>query len=233
MLAHERKGVAVAFEHHDGIPGLVPHLRVSWDAYLGMVDELVVRIARGPVPRQVHAIGTSVTSPGWAPNQIVAITFGGIVPARAISEALGGIPLAYFGAESYRPAEAGDRRQMAAGEEIAFARDLLKTRAGFGNRVLIVDDLVDRGRTLRTCREWLRRHPAYGIDLEVSTACLWEKEGSAFTPDVCIDDVVPIPIPGDSGGAAKVPWIDQPMESSYATTDIEAIEERIDHRAMA
>ncbi len=212
MLGHERPGVELHFEDHGGELGLVPHLKVSWDAYWAIVDELVLRVARSK----------------FQPNQIVAITFGGVVPGRAIAQALQ-LPLAYLGAESYRPSGDDDRRRMRSGD-VVFARDLIVTRPGFGNRVLLVDDLADHGRTFRSSLRWLQRHSVYSQGIrDVHTACLWWKTHSEFTPNYEVDRVVPVELP--DARTRKMPWIDQPLERAYAVSGIAEIEERIARRA--
>jgi|GEM_PF-5731375 len=219
MLGHERPGVALTFEDHGGETGIVPHLSVSWDAYWDMVDELIVRVARDPV---------------WRPNQIVAITFGGILPARALSQTLGDVPVAYFAAESYRPAHAGDGRCMER-TRLVFARDLLKTSPGFGDRVLVVDDLMDTGVTSEKCAQWLHRHPTYGMDLSCRTAFLWRKVRAPSRPRdpsaIVIDTVESVAVPGRS--ERLLPWIDQPLEAAYAVAKIDAIEARVRARSAA
>ncbi|MDP3770852.1 MAG: phosphoribosyltransferase family protein, partial [bacterium] len=164
MFAHERQGVEIVTHHH-GEKCWIPHLRVSWPAYFALIDELITRVADDP------------------PNQIVAITFGGILPARALSEALG-TPLAYLGAEGYDAAASGDRRKMRAADGILFTRQLLKTHPGFGSDVLVVDDLTDAGRTFTKCVGWLKRSPKYGDGIvRMRSACLWKKSGTKFIPD--------------------------------------------------
>ncbi|MDO8599225.1 MAG: phosphoribosyltransferase family protein [bacterium] len=209
MHGHERPGVELAFEDHGGEIGTMPHLRVSLEAYFHLIDELVLRAARSK----------------FRPTQIVAITFGGVVPGRAIAQALR-LPLAYLGAESYRPASDDDARHMEPGEDIVFARDLITTRPGFGTKVLLVDDLTDHGRTFRDSIAYLQKHPTYGSGIgEIHTACLWRKAHSAFTPNFAVDHVVPVMLPGTK--TKRIPWIDQPLERLYAVSSIEEIEARI------
>ena len=209
MLGHERPGVELAFQNHGGELGVVPHLRVSWDAYWALVDELVVAVARAR----------------FQPNQIVAITFGGAIPGRALSQALH-LPLAYHGAESYVPADEADRLQMQPGADVLFSRDLITTRPGFGANVLLVDDLADSGRTFERTVAWLRGHPQYGPGIrEIQTACLWWKTHSTFHPNIGVDRVKRVALPGS--GERKMPWIDQPLERSYASASLAEIESRI------
>lgn len=214
MLGHERPGVELAFEDHGGTLGVVPHLRVSLDAYFALIDELIVKVA--------HA--------RFTPNQIVAIAFGGAIPGRALSEALR-LPIAYHGAESYDPADDTDRLRMQPGASVLFARDLLTTRPGFGANVLIVDDLADTGRTFTQTIAWLRRHPSYGPGIrEIHTACLWRKTHSQFQPNLEVDLVKRVALPGTQ--ERGMPWIDQPLERLYAVP-VEVIEARVAERTRS
>jgi uncharacterized protein len=201
MLAHERLGVD-AFVETLANGNKQPHLRVSWDAYFSLIDDLIIMIADND----------------WTPDQIVAITFGGVVPARTISEALD-VPLAYFAAESYQPSAPGDRRNMAAASTIRFDRHLLRAHPGFGSKVLIVDDLADTGRTFATCVDWLTRHAEFGGPLvDIKTAALWEKEGSAHSPTYVVDFVNAVDVEHDAATSS--------VEAHYATVPLDAIRKR-------
>lgn len=214
MLGHERPGVELLFEDHGGELGIVPHLRVSWDAYWAMVDELVLLIARAR----------------FTPNQIVAITFGGVIPGRALAQALK-LPLAYLGAESYVSTAEDDRRRMRPQEQVVFARDLIVTRPGFGTHVLLVDDLADHGRTFAQSVAWLQSGSAYSAGIrEVRTACLWWKTHSEHQPHYAVDQVKRVELPASQ--ERKMPWIDQPLERLYATGSIADIEDRVTARAL-
>lgn len=209
MHARNRRGVTIRFQEHAGTLGVVPHLDVSLETYFTLIDELVVRVARAKKFR---------------PNQVVAITFGGIVPGRAIAQALE-LPLAYLGAESYTASADDDPRHMEPSDDVTFARDLLTTRSGFGSRVLLVDDLTDRGTTFRACVRRLHHDPKHGSAIaEIRTACLWKKAHSVFEPDYAVDLVDRIRVPGSR--RSVMPWIDQPLETLYAIPSIEDIERR-------
>ena len=215
MLAHERPGIEVAFEDHGAELGVIPHLRVSLDAYFCLVDELVVRVAHTR----------------FRPNQIVAITFGGTVPGRALSQALH-IPLAYLGAESYAPASSTDHRRMRAGDEIVFARDLITTQPGFGTKVLLVDDLADSGRTFYDSIRHLQKDSTHGSGIrEIQTAALWHKAHSSFDPKIAVDRVTPLTLPNVK--TKRMPWIDQPLEWLYAIPELADIERRVRERNPA
>ena len=76
---------------------------------------------------------------------------------------------------------------------------LAKTTPNLGNKVLLVDDLADSGRTLEKCVEWLKHYEGFFID-DLRTATLWTKGLSTFTPDYYVEY-----LPNN-------PWIHQPFE---------------------
>lgn len=68
-----------------------------------------------------------------------------------------------------------------------------------GNKVLLVDDLVDSGVSLIQSLNWLQEK--YGAEIsEVRTAVIWYKSISKIAPDYYVDYLP------DS------PWIHQPFE---------------------
>lgn len=72
------------------------------------------------------------------------------------------------------------------------------TTEKLGDRVLLVDDLVDSGVTLEETIKWLRdRHPEVR---EIKTAVIWYKACSAYAPDFYVSYL------------KDNPWIRQPFE---------------------
>lgn len=216
MLAHERTGVTVHYRSHDlgGRHATVPHLDVPWETYFQLVDELIVAVADDAT---------------WRPNEIVAVTFGGAIPARALSQALGVPWLAYYDVERCPPGTTGKLHDAA---HVLYARDLLKSHPGFGTDVLIVDDLIDEGVTIEGCHAFLRRHPEYGAGIRtMKTAVLWRKAHATAFTDFVVDHVVSLPIPG-AGDETIMPWIDQPMDRAYSVP-LDAIRTRAARRSHA
>ena len=82
----------------------------------------------------------------------------------------------------------------------------LSTIHPLGDRILLVDDLVDSGISLKESINWLKsKHPKNII--EIRTAVLWYKDTSIETPDYYVDY-----LPDN-------PWIHQPFER-YEQTSI-------------
>jgi uncharacterized protein len=151
-------------------------LHVSWDDYHHTIEALAIAIDQS----------------GWSFNQIVCLAKGGLRVGDTFSR-LFDVPLAILSTASY----SGTNNQMRG--SITFGRDLTMTTPNLGNRVLVVDDLVDSGITLKKSLVWLDRQYGFYID-EVRTAVLWYKACSEFVPDYYVDY-----LPDN-------PWIHQPFE---------------------
>jgi hypoxanthine phosphoribosyltransferase len=154
----------------------MPDLYISWSEYHQKIEQLAVKIYEA----------------NWDFNQIVCIAKGGL----RVGDILCRIyrkPLAILSASSY-----GGPENRVRGA-IAFSRHLAMTSEQLGSRVLLVDDLVDSGISLREAINWLEHHYSGEIE-EIRTAVLWYKDCSVITPDYYVDY-----LPDN-------PWIHQPFE---------------------
>ena len=115
-------------------------------------------------------------------------------------------PLAILSTHSYA-AEGGKIRG-----ELVIAEHMTMTAPRLGDRVLLVDDMVDSGHTLAAVHDELpRRFPHIA---ELHTAVLWWKACSVFKPDFYVDYL------------ADSPWIRQPFEV-YDDLSPEQLAERL------
>jgi hypoxanthine phosphoribosyltransferase len=153
----------------------VKDLYVSWSDYHEAIERLAAR---------VHASG-------WEFNQIVCIARGGLRVGDTLSRIFK-LPLAIISTQSYG-GEAGTERG-----ELTVAEHMTMTTPGLGDRVLLVDDLVDSGVTLEVVRRHLLER--YPVITEIRTAVLWCKASSKVSPDYQVDYL------------ADNPWIHQPFE---------------------
>jgi len=151
-------------------------LYVSWSEYHKKIEQLAVTLYQS----------------GWNFNQIVCLAKGGLRVGDILSRIFDQ-PLAILATSSY----GGPGNQVRG--SLTFSHDLTKTTANLGNRVLLVDDLVDSGVTLKRTLVWLDRKYGFYID-EVRTAVLWYKDCSVIAPDYYVDY-----LPDN-------PWIHQPFE---------------------
>ena len=105
-------------------------LDVSWEQYNTLVERLALTIHES----------------GWPFNQIVCIARGGLRVGDVLSRIFE-IPLAILSTHSYT-AEGGTLRG-----ELVIAEHMTMSSPGLGNRILLVDDMVDSGPHARSGRE--------------------------------------------------------------------------------
>ncbi len=168
-------------------------LHISWDDYHQTIEKLAVVIHQS----------------SWQFNQILCLAKGGLRVGDTLAR-LFDVPLAILATASYN----GPNNQMRG--SITFGRDLTMTTANLGNRILVVDDLVDSGITLKKSLVWLDRQYGFYVE-EVRTGVLWYKACSEFKPNYYVDY-----LPDN-------PWIHQPFEKYERLTPTELA---IAHGAM-
>ncbi|NJL86412.1 MAG: phosphoribosyltransferase [Leptolyngbyaceae cyanobacterium SM1_1_3] len=151
-------------------------LYITWSNYHQKIEQLAIQIYESE----------------WQFNQIVCLAKGGLRIGDILCR-LFDLPLAILSTASY-----GGHHQQTQGT-ITFSKDLSMTTANLGSHVLLVDDLVDSGASLKRSLVWLDRKYGFYID-EVRTAVLWYKDCSVIKPDYYIDY-----LPDN-------PWIHQPFE---------------------
>ena len=164
-------------------------LKVSWDEYNMLVERLA---------HQVH-------ESGYEFNQIICIARGGLRVGDVLSRIFEQ-PLAILSTHSYT-AEGGTLRG-----ELVIAEHMTMTKPRLGDRVLLVDDMVDSGHTLEAVyNELPRRFPHITA---LRTAVLWWKACSVFKPDYYVEYL------------ADNPWIHQPFEV-YDSLRPDELEDRL------
>ncbi|WP_298613191.1 phosphoribosyltransferase [uncultured Thermosynechococcus sp.] len=151
-------------------------LYVDWDEYHRTIERLAI----------------AVYESGWQFNQILCLAKGGLRVGDILSR-LFNQPLAILAVSSYGGINKQERGR------ITFARDLTMTTATLGSHVLLVDDLVDSGLSLKKTLRWLELKYGFAVE-EVRTAVLWYKAASCIRPDYYVHY-----LPGN-------PWIHQPFE---------------------
>ena len=150
-------------------------LTVSWDEYNALVEKLA---------HTVHASGFEF-------NQIICIARGGLRVGDVLSRIFE-LPLAILATHS-DAAEGGTVRG-----ELVIAEHMTMTRPHLGERVLLVDDMVDSGHTLEAVVKTLPLR--FPVITEMKTAVLWWKGCSVYRPDFYVEY-----LPDN-------PWIHQPFE---------------------
>jgi len=168
-------------------------LVVTWEQYNVLVERLALI---------VHESGYSF-------NQIICIARGGMRVGDVLSRIFD-TPLAILSTHSYA-AGGGTVRG-----ELVIAEHMTMTKPRLGERVLLVDDMVDSGHTLQAVHAELPQRFAHIRELR--TAVLWWKACSVFKPDYWVDY-----LPDN-------PWIHQPFEI-YDDMRPEALKARLAARA--
>jgi hypoxanthine phosphoribosyltransferase len=150
-------------------------LQIDWQQYNRLVERLALKVHES----------------GYRFNQIICIARGGLRVGDVLSRIFDQ-PLAILSTHSYS-SEGGTMRG-----ELVIAEHMTMTKPRLGDRVLLVDDMVDSGHTLAAVHAELpRRFPHV---TELRTAVLWWKACSVFKPDYWVDY-----LPDN-------PWICQPFE---------------------
>ncbi|MBU6230593.1 MAG: phosphoribosyltransferase [Cyanobacteria bacterium REEB459] len=155
---------------------------VSWDDY----------------HRDIEKLASQIYASGWCFNQIVCLAKGGLRVGDILCR-LFDQPLAILSTASYGGVDGRTRGK------VTFSRHLSMTTATLGNRILLVDDLVDSGHSLDQAILWLKDRYGSGIE-DIRTAVLWYKASSFIQPDYCV-----VHLPDN-------PWIHQPFEQYETMT---------------
>ena len=150
-------------------------LHVTWDQYNTLVERLALKVFES----------------GFRFNQIICIARGGMRVGDVLSR-IYEQPLAILSTHSYN-AEGGTLRG-----ELVIAEHMTMTKPRLGDKILLVDDMVDSGHTLQAVHAELPRRFTHITELR--TAVLWWKACSVFKPDYHVDY-----LPDN-------PWIHQPFE---------------------
>ena len=164
-------------------------LNVSWEQYNTLVERLAL----------------NVYDSGWRFNQVICIARGGLRVGDVLSRIFE-VPLAILSTHSYT-AEGGTVRG-----QLVIAEHMTMTAPRLGDRVLLVDDMVDSGHTLEVVFNTLPERFPHIADIR--TAVVWYKGHSVFKPDYYVDYL------------ADSPWIHQPFEI-YDTLRPDALQARL------
>jgi len=150
-------------------------LNVTWQDYNALVERLALNVHES----------------GYRFNQIICIARGGLRVGDVLSRIFE-VPLAILSTHSYT-ASGGTVRG-----DLVIAEHMTMTAPRLGERVLLVDDMVDSGHTLDKVHRTLPQRFPHIEDIR--TAVVWWKAHSVFKPDFYVDYL------------ADNPWIHQPFE---------------------
>ncbi|MEL6578941.1 MAG: phosphoribosyltransferase family protein [Cyanobacteria bacterium J06621_12] len=150
-------------------------LYVTWSEYHHKIESLAVKIYRS----------------NWQFDGIVCLAKGGLRVGDILCR-LYNKPLAVLSTASYGGENNQERGKIRFSEHLSNIEPL-------GDRILLVDDLVDSGVSLAESIDWLKtKHQNIR---EIRTAVIWYKSTSVEIPDYYIEY-----LPNN-------PWIHQPFEA--------------------
>ena len=165
-------------------------LHVTWPEYHHKIETLAVKIYQS----------------NWQFNQIVCLAKGGLRVGDVLCR-IYDKPLAILSTASY----GGEHNQQRS--KIKFSEHL-SSISHLGNRILLVDDLVDSGISLTESTNWLIRK--YGENIvDLRTAVIWYKSTSEKVPDYYVEYL------------SHNPWIHQPFEK-YEQMSIVSLSSKFD-----
>lgn len=150
-------------------------LWITWDEYHRQIEELALKIADS----------------NFQFDQILCLARGGLRIGDVLSRILK-LPLATLAISSYRENSGLTQGSLETAQHISM------TGRELSGRILVVDDLVDSGMTLKATYGYLQEH--HPQVQEVKSAVLWYKACSPIAPDYFVDYL------------ANNPWIHQPFE---------------------
>jgi hypoxanthine phosphoribosyltransferase len=153
----------------------MPSLHVTWDQYNRLVEQLALNVYES----------------GYAFDQIICIARGGMRVGDVLSR-IYETPLAILSTHSYAAAGGTIRGGL------VIAEHMTMTSPRLGERVLLVDDMVDSGHTLAAVEKALPKR--WPVIRSCKTAVLWWKACSTVKPDFFVEYL------------ADNPWIHQPFE---------------------
>ena len=151
-------------------------LYISWSQYHQTIEYLAAQIYQSQ----------------WEFNQVVCLARGGVRVGDILSRIFSK-PLAILATSSYGGLKGQERSNIKIGQNLTMTTDSL------GSHVLLVDDLVDSGISIKESINWLQDNYSQEIQ-EIKTAVLWYKACSIFDPDYYVDYLL------------DNPWIHQPFE---------------------
>jgi len=155
--------------------GMVQEVRVDWETYHRLIERLIVLIYQS----------------GLQFDQVLCLARGGLRIGDVVSRVFD-LPLAILVTRSYRENQGHTQGELEIAPFISMTQGTLK------GRVLVVDDLVDSGKTLQgVCQHLLRTYPSIEA---INTAVIWYKACSGIKPDFYVEKMI------------ANPWISQPFE---------------------
>lgn len=150
-------------------------LWVSWEDYHHAIEQLALKVHES----------------GWTFDYVLCLARGGLRPGDLFSRIFE-VPLAILSTSSYREEAGKIQGQLDIAKHVSVSHGTLE------GRVLLIDDLVDSGVTLKRVQQNLKDN--FPRVNEVKSAVIWYKACSVAVPDFYVDYL------------PTNPWIHQPFE---------------------
>ena len=122
--------------------------------------------------RSAREIAQKIVDDDWRPDLVVAVARGGLLPAGAVSYALGIKAMGTMNVEFYT-----DVNETL--DEPLLLDPIMDTSDLPGMKILVVDDVADSGKTLAKVMDMLREFDG----AEVRSAVIYHKPRSIVVPD--------------------------------------------------
>lgn len=165
----------------------VKFMNVTWENYKVSILTLALKIY----------------SSDWQPDHIICIGRGGMTPGDALShlfnETLGVIMCSSYGG-------AGEMQQG----NLNIAEHISITKKHLSGKILLVDDLVDSGKTLSELKAMIKEKHL-GVT-EVKTAVIYQKTCTKYLPDYygeAVDEKVWIVLPNENFDKVKLSQVNK------------------------
>ncbi|MFV0429365.1 MAG: phosphoribosyltransferase [Arachnia sp.] len=140
---------------------------------LTTVDVIREVMAWDDMPAATDELARQVVESGFKPSIVIAVARGGLIPAGALTYALGVKLTDAINVEFYT--DVAEARP----DPILLA-PMLDSESISGQQLLVVDDVADSGRTLGLVIKLLR-----GFGANVRSAVLYAKPTTVVEPDFC------------------------------------------------
>lgn len=153
----------------------------------------------------MRTLAQMVVDSGWVPDLVVAVARGGLLPAGALSYALGTKSIGTLNVEFYT-----DVAETL--PEPVILPPLMDTTALAGKKVLVVDDVADSGKTLKLVMDLIREKglpakdaPGGIVPVSEARSCvIFEKSRSIIKPEYVLKR---------TDKWINFPWSDKPIIS--------------------
>ena len=158
MPTSERPLLAIDREHCSSRGASITNLTSSWNYYIEGITEL----------------GEAILASGWKPTAILAIARGGLIPGAMLAYMLGVRRILAIESQHYD----SNRSRFESGPRLFGVNSVLDSLDVNSDRLLIVDDIIDTGETIKLIRDETKSHAQ-----EIKVAALYVRSNQKHAAD--------------------------------------------------